>query len=176
MKDLREYRIPFVGLKNGEHHFNYEVDSQFFTFFPDSQVHEGRIFADLTFDKKERLFILNFDISGTVDAICDICGQDFKLPIHGNYTQYIKTGEEPEQATNEDEDVMWIAENESILNVSNLIYEFIHLSLPMQIKHPDKANGDAGCNPEILHILKNLKTEKEETDPRWEVLKQIKKD
>ncbi|MBK7108703.1 MAG: DUF177 domain-containing protein [Bacteroidetes bacterium] len=176
MKDLREYRIPFIGLKNGLHHFNYEVDDSFFSHFPASQISEAKIFVDLRFDKKDRLFILNFDISGSVKSVCDLCGQDFILPIHGTHTQYIKMGEEPVEITIGNEDVVWISEGESILDVSELLYEFIHLSLPMQKIHPDKPDGNPGCDPEILKLLQNSKAEADHTDPRWAALKHIQKD
>ena len=93
MKDLRAYQIPFVGLKFGEHHFNFVLESSFFSHFEESLVKEGQVFVDLTFDKKERLFVLNFDISGSIKSECDRCGQPFDLPIHGNYTIYVKGGD-----------------------------------------------------------------------------------
>jgi hypothetical protein len=52
MKELREYTIPFVGLKNGVHHYNYELDDQFFSRFEDSIVRKCHLFIDLSFDKK----------------------------------------------------------------------------------------------------------------------------
>ena len=33
MKPLKEFTIPFVGLKVGKHHFDYEIDKTFFEHF-----------------------------------------------------------------------------------------------------------------------------------------------
>lgn len=174
VKDLREYRIPFIGLKNGKHHFNYEVDDSFFSHFPASQVNVAKLFVDLAFDKKERLFILEFDISGTVQTMCDLCGQDFKLPVHGVHTQYIKIGEQPDELAHGDEDILWIAEGEGVLDITELIYEFIHLSLPMQKIHPVNPDGTPGCDAEILKLLHTGTTEADQSDPRWAALNHIK--
>ena len=174
MNDLREYQIPFVGLKPGVHHFNYELDDVFFGHFPESQVQRGKVFVDLALDKKERLFVLNFDISGSVASDCDRCGQPFDLPIHGNYTLYVKVGDKREE-DKDNEEVLWIPESESILDISGPMYEFIHLSLPMVKVHPDTREGLPGCDPEILKLLNSSEEEekKEEHDPRWDILNDL---
>jgi len=30
MKPLKEFTIPFIGLKEGKHHFDYQIDKAFF--------------------------------------------------------------------------------------------------------------------------------------------------
>lgn len=173
---MREYRIPFIGLKKDVHHFNFKVDDAFFEHYPDSLIKHGKIFCDIDFDKRDRLFILNFDISGSITTDCDVCGQQFQLPIHGNHTQYIKIGSVPEETSLSDEDVIWIPESESILDLSDMLYEFIHLSLPIRHVHPIKSDGTSGCDPEILKLLNSTKQEQDNPDPRWAVLKNIHKD
>ncbi len=174
MKDLRAYQIPFVGLKLGEHHFNFVLESSFFSHFEESLVNEGQVFVDLTFDKKERLFVLNFDISGSIKSECDRCGQPFDLPIHGNYTIYVKVGDEREE-DKDNEDVVWISEGDSMVDVAEMIYEFVHLSLPIKKTHPDLKNGEPGCDPEIIKLLGIAEAEKKDIDPRWDILKNLSK-
>ena len=175
MKGLREYVIPFIGLKNGLHHFNFEIGAPFFSHFPDSLIRECGLFVDLAFDKKERLFVLNFDISGTISTECDRCGQALDLPIHGNHTLYVKKGEQPEEE-DEEEDITWIADGESELDTSDWIYEFIHLSIPVRKLHPDLADGTPGCNPDILARLGHNEDQPKDSDPRWDQLRTIIKD
>ncbi len=163
-----------MGLKPGIHHFNYELGDVFFGHFPESQVKRAKVFVDLALDKKERLFVLNFDISGSVATDCDRCGQPFDLPIYGNYTLYVKVGDKREE-DKDNEEVMWIPESESQLDVSGPMYEFIHLSLPMVKVHPDTREGKPGCDPEILKLLETSdETEhKEDHDPRWDILNDL---
>ncbi len=174
LNDLREYQIPFVGLKAGVHHFNYELDEAFFGQFPESQVQQGKVFVDLALDKKERLFVLNFDISGSIATECDRCGQQVDLPIHGNYTLYVKLGDKREE-DKDSEEVMWLPDSESMLDVSGPMYEFIHLSVPMAKVHPDTRTGEPGCDPEILKLLTQEEEPEEEkhTDPRWDKLNDL---
>ena len=174
MKEIREYEIPFVGLKLGVHHFNYELTEKFFDLFEGSQIERGRIFVDLSFDKKDRLFVLNFDISGTVETECDRCEQDFNLLIHGNYTIYVKLGDMREE-DEDSEEVIWVADSESHIDVSEIMYEFIHLSLPIQKVHPDHPDGSPGCDPEILKQLGYNADEEIKKDPRWDILNNLNK-
>jgi hypothetical protein len=44
---LREYNISFVGLKPGEHRFEYKIDRRFFEQFPDSIVKDCDIKVEL---------------------------------------------------------------------------------------------------------------------------------
>ncbi len=173
MKELREYQIPFIGLKNEVHHFNYEIDERFFANFEESLVKRAKVFIDISFDKKDRLFILNFDVSGSIETDCDRCGETFNLPIHGNYSLYVKIGEMPTD-NSIDEDVIWIAEGASVLDVAESIYDFIHLSIPMKKTHLNKTDGTLGCNQEILKKL-GLHDDQQEADPRWDILKSLTK-
>ncbi|MFI5172057.1 MAG: YceD family protein [Chitinophagales bacterium] len=174
MKDLREYQIPFVGLKLEVHHFNFVLEEDFFAHFENSLVKQGKVFIDLAFDKRDRLFVLNFDVSGAIETDCDRCGQMFSLPIHGNYTIYVKVGDEREEDT-DNEDVVWIGEGDSILELSEIIYEFVHLSIPIKKTHPDRKDGKPGCDPEILKLLGTEESddEKKEIDPRWDILNNL---
>ncbi len=172
MNEMREYQIPFVGLKPELHHFNFELDASFFSHFEGSQVTQGKVFIDLAFDKKDRLFVLNFDVSGSVGTDCDRCGQPFELPIHGNYTLFVKVGDKREEDADND-DVIWIAESESVLDVSEMIYEFVHLSIPIKRAHPLDRNGIPGCDPEIIKLLGTHDEVNNEKDPRWDILNNL---
>jgi len=171
VSELREYQIPFVGMKLGVHHFNFELEESFFSHFESSLVKESKIFVDLEFDKKDRLFVLNFDISGSIMTDCDRCGQQFDLPIHGNYILYVKHGDKREEDA-DNEDVIWIPDNESMVELSETIYEFVHLSLPIKKTHPDLPNGDMGCDQEILKLL-GIMDENQNKDPRWDILNNL---
>ncbi len=176
MNELREYQIPFVGMKLGLHHFNFELEEQFFSHFEGSEVSKGKVFIDLEFDKKERLFVLKFDVSGTISTDCDRCGQPFDMPIHGNHILYVKLGDKREEDV-DNEEVIWIPESESVLDLAEIIYEFVHLSLPIKRIHPDLRNGEPGCDPEILKLLGSMPDEtennEENKDPRWDILNNL---
>lgn len=175
MKGLREFEIPYVGLKVGIHKFEYDIDGKFFKFFEDSPIHDCKVRVKLDFEKKETFFILNFYIDGNVRTECDRCLIPFDKEIFGDYTCYIKFSENAASLSDEDE-VIFIGREETIIDVSHLIYEYIILCLPMQ-RWGCKAPGqEPQCNKEVLKYLaaEEEKSEGNEIDPRWAALKKMK--
>lgn len=176
MKGLREFEIPYVGLKVGIHKFEYDIDGKFFKHFEESLIKECKAHVTLEFEKKETFFILRFFVDGTVNVECDRCLEPFDKSIFGDFTTYVKFSEDPNASS--DDEVLYIPRDQSVIDVSQLVYEYINLCLPMQLVHPKKENGEEGCNPEVVKYLKGdkkAKSEKnEEPDPRWAALKNIK--
>ena len=43
MKPLKEFTIQFVGLKIGEHHFEYEIDKTFFEHFEYDEFNDATL-------------------------------------------------------------------------------------------------------------------------------------
>ena len=173
MKDLKEFNIPFVGLKLGDHVFDYEIDNSFFEFFGFDEFHKSDIQVKLTFAKKNNLFELNFAMTGSVNLDCDISLEPFDQPIDGNYSMVVKFG--PEYNDDNDE-ILIIPHEEYQINVSQFIYELIVLSLPSKRVHPKVLDGT--MESEALKKLKDLELDKEdpaeskdEIDPRWDKLK-----
>jgi uncharacterized metal-binding protein YceD (DUF177 family) len=81
---------------------------------------------------------------------------------------------EPEKE-DEEEDVMWISENDVNVDMSDWLYEFIHLSVPLRKVHPDLTDGNPGCDPKVISKLK-AEQSKPESDPRWDKLKSLDKE
>lgn len=177
MKGLREYEIPFVGLKIGVHTFSYEISGKFFSHFEESLITNCDVNVRLEFDKKETLFVLSFFIDGKVSVECDRCLAPFDKEIFGDFICYVKFAENPGQIPINDE-IMYISRDESHIDVSQLIYEYINLCLPIQklgCKNPGK---EERCNQEVLKFLTdqlNPEPEKTVSDPRWDALKKLNK-
>ncbi len=170
-KFLQEYRIPFIGMKTKLYQFEYLIESSFLQHFEDTNIEKCKIQVKLDFDKKETFFLLNFYIDGTVQVPCDRCAEDFNQEIFGDYEIAIKFGIEENQDS-DDEDVIYISKSDDFIDVSNLIYEFIILSIPLRCIHPEDKNGKSVCNEEVLQ---KINTDQEESvDPRWAALEKLK--
>jgi uncharacterized metal-binding protein YceD (DUF177 family) len=158
MKHNREYEIAWQGLKPGVHTFQYDLDDRFL------EGRDGeRDFKDLDaqvnlkFDKKSNFFLCHFDIDGSVTVPCDRCGDDFKLRLWDEFDLVIKlTGEDEAHEIEDDADVIFIPRSETVIDVSDWVFELVMLSIPLQRVHPDKADGSEGCNPEALKLLGEL--------------------
>jgi Predicted metal-binding, possibly nucleic acid-binding protein len=172
MENTNMFLIPISGLSIGKHSFQYEIKDDFFAGMDYSEVKEGDVKINLDVEKEETMMTLNFSFEGSVRVPCDRCGDDFDLPISGNEIFFIKFGAEP---CEESENVVVIPADQHDFDLSNLIYEYIILSLPIQRVH-----DEGECNPEVLKLLQSqeevVPEDKDETDPRWAALKGLKLD
>ena len=72
-KKKQELIIPFIGLKEGIHQYEFEINSSFFEQFDYSIIEKADFAINVTFDKRKNLFNLAFDLKGHVIANCDRC-------------------------------------------------------------------------------------------------------
>jgi len=173
MKALKEFNIQFVGLKLGNHIFEYEIDSTLFEAFDFDEFHNSSIHVVLDFAKKNNLFELNFKMKGTVHVDCDVSLEAYDQEIEGDFSMVVKFG--PEYNDDNDE-ILILPHEEYQLNVSQYIYELIILSMPSRRVHPKVLDGT--MESEALKKLKELEVDnenpaesKDEIDPRWDKLK-----
>jgi uncharacterized metal-binding protein YceD (DUF177 family) len=175
MKALKQFSIPFTGLKLGKHQFDFEIDKSFFDAFEHSLVKDGALKATVELDKQETMLILAFHIWGTIKLNCDKCLSDFDQPIELNERQIVKFAEEVEDEV-DDLEIMVLPRKETAVDVSELIYEFITVAVPF-INKCEQAGQN--CDEQMLNTLNKLSAaneeqEKQNDDPRWEALKKLK--
>ncbi|WP_430811740.1 MULTISPECIES: YceD family protein [unclassified Carboxylicivirga] len=177
MDRLKNYSIPFKGLKEGKHLFNYEIGDEFFALFEQPLVEKGQLKACVELSKSSALFSLNFTIEGQVETICDNCLGTLTIPLSNTSLVYIKFGEEYDEPT---EEIIVLPHNEHAVNVAQLIYELICVALPIRHLHPEDEDGNVTCDAEMLNQLNDYlvdeETEEEQdddTDPRWAALKNL---
>ena len=175
MKALKQFSIPFTGLKLGKHQFEYEIDKSFFDAFEYSLVKDGALKAMVELDKQETMLILHFDIEGTIQLNCDKCLSEFSQTIEIKERQIVKFAED--NLESDDLEIIVLSKKESELDISELIYEFITVAVPY-INKCEQVGKE--CDQEMIATLAKLasgNTEKEEEqsdDPRWEALKKLK--
>jgi uncharacterized metal-binding protein YceD (DUF177 family) len=176
MKHNREFEIAWQGLKPGPHTYMYDINDRF---MQEREVDESFNNWDakitLVFDKHEGFFMLHFDVDGNVAVPCDRCGDDFKLRLWDEFDLVVKlTGDDAEKIEDED-DVVFIPRSETVIDISNWLYEFLMLSVPLQHIHPDKEDGSTECNPQALNLLEQLSEQPDHNaNPLWKGLEGIK--
>ena len=177
MKDLKLFTIQYVGLKEGEHNFEYQIDKSFFDYFEFDDFNSVAIQVSLGFVKKTTLMQLHFKVEGSVNVNCDLTNEPYDEPIKGEFELVVKFGHE---YNDENEEILILPYGEYELNVAHHIYELIILSVPNKRVHPGVKDGT--LKSEILNKLEELslggKKEQEnndqsETDPRWDSLKKL---
>lgn len=172
---IREFDINYASLKEGIYNYRYKIDKRFFGLFSDSELSDADINVDIVLEKKSRLLILNFIISGTVKVICDRCLEYFDMPVSSTNDLYVKFGDENCELT---EDMVIMSHAEYRINVAQYIYEYINLSVPMKRIHDPDSESGIRCKERLLCIMNKLEHDMKEKDNGnaiWSELKKIKK-
>jgi uncharacterized metal-binding protein YceD (DUF177 family) len=167
---MNHFIIPFSGLKVGNHLFTFEIEDRFFDHFEYSEIKKGKLHVDCLLEKQLRMMVFHFDIAGVVRIPCDRCGEEFDLAVEGKQKLIVKFGEDHME---ESEDILVLTEKEHALDISQYLYEYVHLLLPMKKVHANDENGNSLCNPDVIRYIKE--SEDHPADPRWEVLQKLKK-
>lgn len=174
MKDLKHFNIPFVGLKEGNHLFQYQIDNTFFEAYQFDEFYDANLNVAIQLIKKTTLLELSFSVTGTVNVACDVTSEPFDQEVEGVLDLVVKFGPE---FNDENEDILIVPYEEYQINVAQYIYELIVLSVPQKRVHPKVLDGT--MKSEALKKLKELEinehkpVEEESTDPRWDKLKDL---
>ncbi len=178
MKELKEFTIPFVGLKIGEHRFDFEIDNTFFEHFGYDEFNDASIKLDVLLDKKSTLLEFTLTYKGTVNVNCDVTNEPYDQEIDGSYHFIVKFGD---TFNDEEEDLLTIPHGSYEVNIQQYIYESMVLSLPSRRIHPGVLDGT--LESDILDKLEELSptgskdnsddAQSTDTDPRWDTLKKL---
>ena len=174
MNQLSKYRIVYQGLSVGLHEFDFDVDNLFFESIEYSDIQKGNLKVKILLNKKSSFLELDFQIEGSVELTCDRCLDEYDQEVKYEGKLFVKFSESEDDLA---ENIICLTPSDYEFDVSHYIYESIKLSIPLKQVHPENENGDVSCNPEMLERLNNYITDEpadEETDPRWDDLKNLK--
>jgi uncharacterized metal-binding protein YceD (DUF177 family) len=153
-----------MGLQNGEHEFLFDINTSFFEAF-ESELKVNKTFSvKLYLDKRHDMSDAVFTFSGELGVNCHRCLSPFSIPIDGSFVLRIKYGEVDD---NEDE-VLFISEETSMVNFAQIIYEYLVLALPMVIVHEDIDD----CDQDIINKM-NSTSEELKSNPIWKGLEDL---
>ena len=176
MKKTKEYLIPFVGLKLGKHHFEYQIDNTFFDLFDYDEFQNSNIKVNVVLEKKSNMLEISFKHEGIVNVPCDVTGEDFDLPIKSKMKLIVRFGEE---FNNDNEELLILPFGEFEVDIAQYIYEMIVLSVPLRRVHPGVKDGTLESeelkklNELAVKETKKENKQEENIDPRWDKLKQL---
>ena len=172
MSKLEQFNVDLKALSQGDNILSFVLDDAFFEAIEAPTVRRGRLQATLTIHRTEDYFDLDFHTEGLVTVACDRCLDDLEQPISADDHLVAKFG----TAYSEDDELVIVAENEGMLDVSWFIYQFVELSIPLRHVHaPGK------CNPAMMKALEEhsaarsgVESVESSVDSRWAVLEKLK--
>jgi uncharacterized metal-binding protein YceD (DUF177 family) len=165
VKNTQEYRIPYLGLKAGNHFYEFQLTEEFFDSFELSEINKADIKADVSLEKQSTMMIIEFVVAGTVASQCDHCGDDLLLHIKTTQQIIVKFGD---QTSDSDDDILVLGPNEHEIDLVQYLYEYAHLALPARHVH----GSESDCNADALKRLAQYKVDLT-ANTQWATLKNL---
>jgi uncharacterized protein len=191
MKIYKKYDIDIFMLNNGTHEYEFEINKEFFELFENSLLENGSGKVQVELDKSETMIQMKIHSKGEVELICDRTLENFDEPFEISSKVIFKYGEENMEI---DDDIYMIEKNTQKINIAQIIYDYISLTIPMKKLHPSLRDEEDDLNEENYiegklvysstdpvdeesadNLLNKEESDKnEDIDPRWNVLKKLK--
>jgi uncharacterized metal-binding protein YceD (DUF177 family) len=172
MYSSESFKIDLKDLKEPKTVLEYNLSNSYFETINSPEVKKGVVRVVLSIRKTDIFFELLFNAEGTIQIACDHCLDEMDQNIKSETRLVVKYGDE----YSEEDDIVTIPEDEGILDVTWLIYEFIALNIP--IKH---VHAPGKCNREMLALIEKHSVTRSDdgrieggTDPRWCELEKLK--
>ncbi len=173
MTTHKEFNIPFSGLKLGAHTFEYQINNTFFESFEYFEFNETDIVVKVLFNKMSTVMELEMEAKGTVNVACDLTNEPFDQEVTAVLPLVVKFGD---TYNDEDDEILVIPHGEHQFNIAQYVYEMLVLAVPQKRIHPGVKDGS--LKSDALKKLEELqpkesKADKDNTDPRWDALKNL---
>ena len=166
MKQLGKYDIDLQQVEGSLVSLEFDLDDCFFGGLQDAEIEHGKLKAWVQMSNLGERYEAAMTVKGSVQVPCDRCLELMTIPVEAEQKLVFKLGEAYEELSDE---LIVIDEESRTVHLDWYLYEMIALSLPMRRVH-----DEGECNPEMEQYLSGSPIEEETTDPRWEMLKQIK--
>jgi len=165
------YKVRTSGIKDGSHKSFFDINGEFFESFVSSDVTNCNIKVVSVLTKDRNKLKLNLDFKGKIhNLLCDLCASEVTISINNNFSVLIH---ESKQEINDIDNIIYIKPNQHEIDISQLIYEGIILSIPSKKEHKGRKNDK--CDNEMKILLeKYASNNQEKNDPRWEKLNKLK--
>ena len=141
------FSIPLNGLAAGETRFSWHAGKEFFDSFENTEILDADVDIEVRVEKSGRYLGVECEVEGEVVVECDRCLEDLKMPIETDIALSVKYGDEESQEDHQEgeREIIFIPQDSAELDMSQIIYDYICLSLPMQRTHEE---GE--CNPDAM--------------------------
>ena len=157
-----DFIIPLNGLAEGRRVFSVHAGKEFFDAFDNSEIIDADVDVEVSVEKSGRYTGLDLVLSGTLTVPCDRCLEDLVLPVEAAPRFSVKFGVEPESEDNlmeGEREILFLPESDTDLDLSQIIYDFSCISIPVKRVHPDGL-----CNPDTVRFLNSKAQEPQKDD------------
>lgn len=142
--------IPLNGLRAGKTVFSWRIGKEFFAGFDNSDILGAELSVEAIVHKTGSELGIDCRIEGAVTVSCDRCLENLEIPIKAQAGISVDFSGSPQCkiCPGDDKEVIHVSGGDSEVDLSQIVYDYSVLSLPMRKAHP------AGkCNPDVLKYL-----------------------
>ena len=173
MSTANQFFLKFIGLKDGSHKFEYDLDNSFFASHDYSDFNSCDIKVKIELVKKTTVLELHMIGSGLANINCTLSNEPFDFEVNSKMKLLLKFGDKYDDSNDE---LIILPHGSHTVELDQFLYEMIVLSMPIRNVHP--GIDDGSLKSDILNRLKDFDINKEKSsnfDPRWDKLKKLKK-
>ncbi|MCQ2111733.1 MAG: DUF177 domain-containing protein [Bacteroidaceae bacterium] len=154
------YKIDLLGRNINGMTAEYEIDDKFFQEI-DGLIQRGQIHTTIHAQgSASSMVVFEIHSVGTVFAPCDRCLADIELRIDTTDSISVKLGDE----YSDEGEVVVVPEKDGMIDLSQFIYEFIALSLPLKLIHEPGKCDEAMIAKLEEHLSARSGEDDEETE------------
>lgn len=145
-------KIEIKGLSFGEHSFDFHFDGAFFEAYENDTISDADLDVCARLTKAAGWVKLDMSVTGKVVVACDRCLAELEIPVdvEAPFTVVFSSliSDDGEDSGG---DVIVLDRNEAELDLSQIIYDYVCLSLPIK-----KVHEDGKCDPVMLEKMKDI--------------------
>lgn len=140
--------IDLNGLTSGERLWSGALDGKFFVGFGNTEILDADVSVEVGARKTEERVLVDVRMKGSLTVSCDRCLEDLQIPVESEALLEVRHEGRTETAPEDDRELIFIGVEETELDLSQVVYDYLCLSLPIQRHHEE-----GRCNPQVLKYL-----------------------
>ncbi len=184
MANTDKYLVELSKLPLGLSKYEFELGKQFFVDCESFDIEDAQLKVKLDIVRREaNAFELNFAMKGLLATPCDRCLELVSMAVESvNEVTVQLVDELIDESRDDDDKLILLQEQPGELDLTQLLYEFAELSLPIQRFH-----DEGECEAQMMDRLNTYRVEEYEADDadpyssdaapidsRWEALAKLK--
>ena len=152
--------VDLNGLTSGERLWSGALDGKFFVSFGNTEILDADVSVEVKARKTEAKVLVDVLMKGSLTVTCDRCLEDLQIPVESEAYLEVRHEGQTETAPEDDRELMFLGVEETELDLTQVVYDYLCLSLPIQRHHEE-----GKCNREVLKYLKSgASVEKSQND------------
>lgn len=153
--------------------YSFDINAAFLEGIEGATLSQANVEASMQLIKSENIYELKFHLKGDVQCECDVCLEDFPMPIDADYKLLMKLSETENY---DDDEIIYITPKLIEYDLSQYLYESLFLSIPS--RKVCEMSGTKECNKDVIAKLEELNHYEADADdegdnPTWDKLKDI---